>query len=187
MPEHSRVFPTVSYRFLAVFKKHTMQCPHIFDSTINQKPPKMKNTETINVFNFNNRVVHVNMDDVTQDESLVPAGGGNSLNWVIGHMLVSRDDILEEVGLARRCDDELVNTYKRGSHNVTSENARDIKELIKMFDATQNPLVDKISELDFTDKPDKLKSLTFLAFHEAYHCGQTGILRRIAGKPGAIK
>lgn len=25
-----------------------------------------------------------------------------------------------------------------------------------------------------------------LAFHEAYHVGQTGLLRRILGKPGAF-
>ena len=30
-------------------------------------------------------------------------------------------------------------------------------------------------------------ALAAFAFHEAYHIGQTGVLRRIAGKAGAIK
>jgi hypothetical protein len=29
--------------------------------------------------------------------------------------------------------------------------------------------------------------LTTVLFHQAYHSGQTGLLRRIAGKEGAIK
>jgi uncharacterized damage-inducible protein DinB len=29
--------------------------------------------------------------------------------------------------------------------------------------------------------------LAFLQFHEAYHIGQAGLLRRLAGKDGAIR
>jgi uncharacterized damage-inducible protein DinB len=31
------------------------------------------------------------------------------------------------------------------------------------------------------------EKLAFLQFHEAYHAGQIAILRRMAGKPGAIR
>jgi hypothetical protein len=148
----------------------------------------MRNTETISVFKFNNRVLHINTDDMTHAESLAsPPGGGNSLNWIIGHMLVSRDDINEMVGLERKFTDDKFKVYERGSQNVSADDALDIIELVKMFESTQKPLEDKIAELDYSEKPDDLRNLTFLAFHEAYHCGQTGILRRIAGKEGAIK
>lgn len=148
----------------------------------------MKNKETISIFQFNNRVVHMNLDDITHDESLIsPASGGNSLNWVVGHMLVSRDDIFESIGMPRLCAAEIQKNYERGSMNITPDKAIEIKELIRLFDESQKPLVDKISELDFTGKEDNLRNLTFLAFHESYHCGQTGILRRTAGKEGAIK
>jgi len=30
-------------------------------------------------------------------------------------------------------------------------------------------------------------NLAVFAFHESYHVGQTGVLRRVAGKPGVIK
>lgn len=148
----------------------------------------MKNSETITVFTFNHRVLHINLDDVTHEESLAaPDSGGNSINWIIGHVLVSRDDIFESLGMPRRFSAEMTKIYERGSQNVSRESAVDIKELLKMFDDTQKPLTDKIAETDYTEKPDGLKGLTFLAFHEAYHCGQTGILRRVAGKEGAIK
>ena len=148
----------------------------------------MKNKETISVFQFNNRVLHMNLDDISHEESLAaPQGGGNSINWVVGHMLVSRDDIFELLGMPRLCSAELTENYKRGSSNISPGKATNIKELLRLFDETQKPLVDKISEMDFTGKEDNLRNLTFFAFHEAYHCGQTGILRRAAGKEGAIK
>jgi uncharacterized damage-inducible protein DinB len=31
------------------------------------------------------------------------------------------------------------------------------------------------------------QQLGFLAFHESYHVGQVGVLRRLIGKPGAIR
>ena len=37
-----------------------------------------------------------------------------------------------------------------------------------------------------SDDGTKLDKLAFLQFHEAYHSGQLGLLRRIVGKPGAI-
>lgn len=130
----------------------------------------------------------MNTDDVSHEESLAaPSGGGNSLNWIVGHMLVSRDDISEMIGLERKFTNDRFKAYERGTQNVTSENAIDIIELIKLFEGSQQPLEEKIAEIDYSAKPDDLKNLTFLAFHEAYHVGQTGILRRIAGKEGAIK
>ncbi len=148
----------------------------------------MKNSETVTVFKFNNRVLHINIDDISHEESLAsPKGGGNSINWIVGHMLASRDDIFEMIGLKRQCSEDITKTYSRGTQNVDEVNAVNIKDLIKMFDATQKPLEDKIAEMDYSSNPSELKNLTFLAFHEAYHCGQTGILRRIAGKEGAIK
>jgi uncharacterized damage-inducible protein DinB len=148
----------------------------------------MKNSETITVFQFNSRVLHINIDDLTHEDSLAsPKGGGNSINWIVGHLLTSRDDIFEMIGIERRCSPDIVKTYSRGTENVTKDNALNISELVKMFDASQKPLEEKIAEMDYSAKPNELKNLTFLAFHEAYHCGQTGILRRVAGKEGAIK
>jgi uncharacterized damage-inducible protein DinB len=148
----------------------------------------MKNKETISVFQFNNRVLHMNLDDLSHEESLsAPHGGGNSINWVVGHMLVSRDDVFELLGMPRLCSAELTENYQRGSCNISPGNATNIKELIRLFDETQKALVDKISEMEFSEKENDLRNLTFFAFHEAYHCGQTGILRHAAGKEGAIK
>jgi hypothetical protein len=148
----------------------------------------MKNEETINVLKFNNRVININLAGITQEESLKsPEAGGNCINWVLGHIIVSRNDINEIVGLGKITDEKLENLYSRGTLNINRGNAEKIETLLEIFNGSQKALEDKVADTDLSSNADSLKELTFLAFHEAYHTGQTGLLRRVAGKEGAIK
>lgn len=148
----------------------------------------MHNTETLNVFKFNHRVLGYNLKDITQEESLLSnANGGNSLNWVLGHIIVSRDDIFEILGKPKLCSEDMISLYERASCGYSPEKAIGLENLKSMIESTQKIIEEGVADADLTGDPDKLRSLTFLAFHESYHAGQTGILRRFAGKEGAIK
>ncbi len=148
----------------------------------------MNNRETLWVYQFNSYVISVNTDGITHEESLIsPQTGGNSLNWVLGHILVSRDDAREIVGLKRLTDEKMAALYKRGSKQLDISSAFPFDELRSKLKEAQKEFEDAVASADLSAKPDDLKELTTLAFHEAYHSGQTGILRRIAGKEGAIK
>jgi hypothetical protein len=148
----------------------------------------MKNFETISIFQLNKLVLDKNSKDMTHEDSLISSEkGGNSFNWVVGHILVSRDDLREMIGLERLCNEMITNLYKRGSLNFDSLQAMPLEDILKSFMEGQAEIENKIAETDYTGKPEALKDLTTVAFHEAYHVGQTGILRRIAGKDGAIK
>lgn len=148
----------------------------------------MHNFETFTVLQFNNRVVNINLENLTHEDSLVaPVSGGNCINWILGHMLVTRDDINEILGIEKICDEILLERYKRGTKPITKENAVDISELLELFNKSQAAIEEKVSSTDFKNRQDTLKDLVILAFHEAYHAGQTGLLRRVAGKTGAIK
>ncbi|MCH9008517.1 hypothetical protein IIA29_11025 [candidate division KSB1 bacterium] len=50
---------------------------------------------------------------------------------------------------------------------------------------------ERIEQLDFAKAADEKETvgekLSFLHFHETYHLGQIGLLRRLAGKEGVIK
>ena len=60
----------------------------------------MHNFETLTVLKMNNRVININLEGITQEESLLsPEPGGNCINWVLGHMLISRDDINKILGI----------------------------------------------------------------------------------------
>jgi len=148
----------------------------------------MKNEETLNVLRFNKFVLDINLKDITNEDSLVSSGaGGNCLNWVLGHIVVSRNDINEIVGLDKIADENLVKLYESGSANINPGNAEKIEKLLEIYNNSQKQLEDRVAEIDLSGELKKMKMLTFLAFHEAYHCGQIGLLRRIAGKEGAIK
>jgi hypothetical protein len=148
----------------------------------------MKNFETLVVFKSNNRVIHINMEGITHEDSLKsPENGGNCINWILGHIIASRDDVFEILGTQKLCDEEFLSLYERGSKNVSPDKAVKLKKLIETLDATLIKLEERIPDVDLTEKEEELKMLAFLSFHEAYHCGQIGILRRIIGKEGAIK
>jgi hypothetical protein len=148
----------------------------------------MNNTEIFTVYHFNHRVIHINVEGLTHEDSLKsPAEGGNSINWIIGHLLVTRDEINEIGSLPKVCTEDMVNLYKRGTKPVTRENAVKLDKLLEMLDESQKNLEEKIQTLDLKNDEKKAKDLAFYSFHEAYHAGQTGLLRRIAGKEGAIK
>ena len=88
-----------------------------------------------------------------------------------------------------------------GNDPVTSgENAVPWNELLDGFHKMQQPLMEGIESapqatmdapapFSPTGNPDETigSLLATLAFHEAYHAGQLGILRRITGHTGAMK
>lgn len=147
----------------------------------------MHNYETLIVLKSSHMVLNRNLKDITHAESLVtPAQGGNSINWILGHIIVSRDDIRELIGLDKLYGDEM-KMYHRGAENVDPVELAEFTKLLDMYNEGQHVIEEKLKELDLRDDNEKYRMVTFLAFHESYHVGQTGILRRIIGKEGAIR
>jgi hypothetical protein len=160
--------------------------------------PKVLST----LFNFTHLVFRRNVADITHDESLrSPQPGGNCMNWVAGHIVTTRDSILELVGRAPRWTEAERSRYARGSGGIKNpSDAVPWERILAEMDAGQEALLAGIAALT----PEQLaaplpadknpfrvdsfgEQLAALHFHETYHVGQLGILRRLAGKPGAIK
>lgn len=141
-----------------------------------------------------------NLEGVSHSESLTaPQPGGNCLNWVVGHLLASRSKLLELLGQQRIWNAEEVAVYERGSEPIGPDNARPFEELRDAYQSSQEALLDglrtvpreRLSEpAPFSPGGRQDESfgslLALFAVHEAYHVGQTGVLRRIAGHPGAM-
>ncbi|MBZ0202148.1 MAG: hypothetical protein K8I03_03945 [Ignavibacteria bacterium] len=148
----------------------------------------MNNFETLTIFKASHMVLNRNLAGITHEESLiVPAGGGNPLNRVVGQIAISRDDIREMFGLPRVCDESMNKLYARGTLQLKSDEAIALDKIVEIFNNGQKELEEAVTNTNLSGKEDGLKTLSFLAFHEAYHTGQTGLLRRITGKEGAIK
>ena len=132
---------------------------------------------------------------ITPEESCrPPAGGGNSLNWVLGHIAASRNDIHELLGAPPACSAETAELYRRGSSGVTDGAGMlrdaEIVALLAQSAQTIKERLASMSAADFARPVEKGTvgdALAFLQFHESYHAGQVGLLRRLLGKEGVIR
>jgi len=148
----------------------------------------MANTETLNVFKYNHRVLHLNLEGITHEDAIIsPTNGAGCINWMLGHIILSRDEAHRLISLPGFCDKKYIELYDRGTRGNHVENPFQLNEIVKLFDESQDTLNESIEKLDFSGDTKKLDKLTFYAFHESYHVGQIGILRRFIGKEGAIK
>lgn len=147
-------------------------------------------------------VVKANTKGLAHEDSLVqPTPGGNCLNWVMGHILTARDGALELLGKEGIWDEATAATYKRGSPALTDPSkAVPFDRIMADYDRSQELIMQGMRELTPERLARKVPSvptgereetvgmvLADIVFHDAYHTGQTGILRRIAGKASAIR
>jgi uncharacterized damage-inducible protein DinB len=145
-------------------------------------------------------VVDRNLDGITHAESLArPAGGGNSLNWVMGHLVQTYEQALLLLGHDRLFPAEEMDAYGSGRGGPADAAAVPVEELVRRFRRAGAAMQAALLALGADDlaRPASLSPtgddgetvgslLSSIAFHQAYHAGQTGTLRRLLGHRGAI-
>ena len=155
-------------------------------------------TETLSLqLRYTHGVANRNLDGITEDQALAaPFAGGNSINRVLGHLVDARNGMLGLLGRGPVLDAAVAKAYARGTTPDSQPAA--LADLQAAFHAAQDQLLAALAEADAVlDKPapysplDNPKEtvgslLAMLLFHEAYHVGQLGVLRRATGAAGAI-
>lgn len=146
-------------------------------------------------------VVRMNVDGVTQEESLIqPEPGGSCLNWVVGHLVNIYDATLPLLGQKPVMEEGALKRYARGTPPLKDPaEALELRDLMTAWDQAAERIDAGLAGLtaEVLDRPaphspsnnpnETVRSLlTTIFFHQAYHAGQAGLLRRIAGKEGAI-
>ncbi|HEV2642132.1 MAG TPA: DinB family protein, partial [Candidatus Elarobacter sp.] len=125
---------------------------------------------------------------------------GNCMNWVLGHLLETYDQMLVLIGQQPVRTEGTLARYARGSSPITDPaDALPLQDLVNTWDEACARVdaglagfpVERLAErtsLSPTGNPDETigSLLTTVLFHQAYHAGQLGVLRRVAGKAGAI-
>lgn len=146
----------------------------------------MKNFESCSVYKYNHFVINKNLKDISHEESLIsPEKGGSCINWILGHLIYNKDFALETLGIERITGKQYEELYNSGTKSKPG-NAIALDELIKLFNEGHEKLITALAEKDLTGE-EQIGTIAGLAFHEAYHAGQIGLLRRIIGKPSVIK
>lgn len=142
-------------------------------------------------------VVAAAVATITHEESLRPLGeSANGMNWVLGHLVHVNDAILSLLGADRALPADVTARYAPGSEPVSAATAHPFGEL-------RDALLAQTARLDAaweSATPGRLQAppppglaeptlyhfLRFLTFHQAYHAGQCGLLRRQLGKDRAF-
>lgn len=147
------------------------------------------------------RVVRLNLDGVTQEESLIqPRPAGNCMNWVMGHLLWVYDKMLPLLGQTPVMEKDAFQRYARGSSSLhDAGESLDIQKMMIAWDTAAERIdaglpgltlqaLDAPAPFSPSKNPNETTRslLSVIFFHQAYHAGQTGILRRISGKEGAF-
>lgn len=149
-------------------------------------------------FALTRNVIKLQTDGLTHEDSLrqLPFRG-NCLNWVVGHILVGRLNVLKLLGTSPSWGDGYRARYEQGSEPIAdSQRALPLDQLLADLDQSQEQikaLLDNIEPeelgkmLRSDDKEEPLASaIAFLHWHETYHTGQLEILRQLAGTDDAI-
>jgi uncharacterized damage-inducible protein DinB len=137
------------------------------------------------------------VDDFSTADWLVHDSHGHSARWIAGHIAVHRHQALELMGLSQERLD-WADSFRRGSSSDGVPSGLDGGAIQAAFHAAHQAMTPAWEAL--TDAhvlrplgkvlPDGgdtvLAGLRFLAWHESYHIGQLGMLRRLAGKPAIV-
>jgi hypothetical protein len=145
------------------------------------------------IFKLNNEMVVRSLTDVSDEDCWRRPSSGNPLGWLLGHVTYSRAGLMKTLGFPY--DPGIGKGFERGSHladpcdyptRAVLENAwRDTRG--RMRDAFAALTEEKLAEPAGRSLPG-VKSvadlIAFSAFHESYHVGQMGYVRRLLGQSG---
>lgn len=145
--------------------------------------------------------VRSNLEGFSHVESLVqPEPAGHSANWILGHLIEVYQRTLDALHQERVLTDEALEPYRQGAApREDPDAALPLEELLDAWDATAarvdaglqglapEALDARGHYLAKRPEPTTLRQyLDTILFHQAYHAGQLGLSRRLAGKEGAV-
>jgi hypothetical protein len=146
------------------------------------------------LYSLNAMTIENNLEGFTEQDAMYqPDSGGNCANWILGHIVATRSQIMENLNQPPFWNEEQIQPYLRGSAPITdAESVIPLSKMLDDFKTNHEKFLAMLKQMT----EDELKipingdtmyeRLAFLQFHEAYHAGQLGLIRRLVGKSGAI-
>ncbi|MEZ4729666.1 MAG: DUF664 domain-containing protein [Caldilineaceae bacterium] len=152
----------------------------------------MDNQELIQTLQRHLYVIRRQTEGLTHEQSLLqPPFRGNCLNWVLGHMLESRNEMLQQLGQPLILPEPEAALYRRESAPITETSpAVPLAELLAGFVESQvrieqglatTPEANLAAIVNEERQTTVRANISFIAWHEAYHLGQLEYLRQLTG------
>lgn len=147
-------------------------------------------------FERNAQIVKLQTRDMTHAESLIqPPFRSNCMNWVVGHMLSSRNTVLRLLGEGPALDPAAAERYAREAEPIVGDDdgALPLEALLTALDEGQARLATALAgvgEAALAQEVNLFGGSTrrvidwvfFLYFHDSFHVGETSVLRQVTGK-----
>jgi uncharacterized damage-inducible protein DinB len=157
----------------------------------------MERAKTIQYLERHQWLIKAQSEGLSHDDSLLQLPfRGNCFNWVLGHVIVHRDIMLDLMNHSPVLNPEETALYKIESEPVTADrDAVDFEKLLelsrrslqKLKDAILSVSDDLLKEIHNEERGSTIQDrIEFLIWHETYHLGQLEILRQLAGKDDTI-
>jgi hypothetical protein len=118
-----------------------------------------------------------------------PFAGANPMLWIAGHATAARAALLGRLG--RPFPLEWAQYFARGGTNVDEAKWPPVANIVEAWDAIASQIQERLPELSANELNAQVDGPTFdgtvrgmiqlIAFHDAYHIGQLGYLRRQSG------
>ena len=147
------------------------------------------------IFKLNNEMVVRSLAGLNDEECWRrPDAAGNPILWLVGHATISRAHLLAKLG--HTYDHGLGTLFDRGARPKEPADYPSRAAIESAWQETRGRMRDAFAVL--TDEwlaaapsgrplpgvANNTGLIAFLAFHESYHVGQMGYLRRLLGHPG---
>ena len=144
------------------------------------------------------RMIADNVEGMTAEQSLAqPSPGGNCANWIVGHLtnvhngvmgLAGQEPVWESEQLKNAGWDPITGPSSAIPWETMRDRLLGSRErcVAAISNLTDEQMADEVPH-PFGGTTTRGELLGLLAFHQAYHSGQLGILRRVAGLEGAVK
>jgi uncharacterized damage-inducible protein DinB len=144
------------------------------------------------VFDRNLALLARIVEGIDDEAARVPlTEGGSHLHWLLGHLVASRDGLLEHLGAERVWDADSARAFGRGS-GPDAPVVATIGEQLDRLRTQQARIGRALATIDDDALAREAGRMTlataieFLAWHETYHLGQATLYRRAAGLASPI-
>ena len=151
-------------------------------------------------YRLNLRIVRKQTAGLSHFDSLLQLPfRGNCLNWVLGHIIQGRSELLEILGKPPLWNQTDAEIYRTGSEPITPYNADTAISFEKLLENLADSQM-LIEQALLECSPDDLGQLieqdgdsstlgemiNGYNWHETYHIGQIELLRQLAGKADSV-
>jgi uncharacterized damage-inducible protein DinB len=143
-------------------------------------------------------IIARNIDGLMHADSLAPAaGGGNTANWILGHLTNVQNGVMEVIGAPPVWECEQLERARFDHPIRAADDAIDWDTLVERFNTSRDGCLAGLAALTDESLAEKMNDafgrpstragvLAVLAIHQCYHAGQLGMARRAAGRKTAI-